>query len=294
MIERQHLQIMREIERQGSLTKAADALFLTQSALSHSVKKLEDSLGINLWQKKGRQIQMTQAGIALLKSAEKLLPQFEKIEDNLKLMAQGEKGILKIGMECHPCYQWLLKVVKPYLAKYPDVDVDVKQKFKFGGVGALYNQEIDLLVTPDPIQTKGLIFIPVFEYEQSLVVATDHPLAHKRFITPEDLIEQTLITYPVEPSRLDIFNLFLSVSNCLPKQHKTVEATDIMLQMVEANRAVACLPKWLVKQYQKEMNIKAIKLGKSGLQKTLYLGCRAEAQPIYLEDFLQLAKRTKG
>jgi len=63
-------------------------------------------------------------------------------------------------MECHPCYQWLLKIVSPYLRAWPDVDVDVRQKFQFGGIGALLAYEIDLLVTPDPVHRPGLVFEP--------------------------------------------------------------------------------------------------------------------------------------
>ena len=91
--------------------------------------------------------------------------------------ARGTRGTLRIGMECHPCYQWLLKVVAPYLPQWPDVDVDVKQKFRFGGIGALVDHEIDLLVTPDPVPQPGLRFEPVFDYEQVLVVPRTHPLA---------------------------------------------------------------------------------------------------------------------
>ena len=66
-------------------------------------------------------------------------------------------------MECHPCYQWLLKVVSPYLENWPDVDVDVKQRFQFGGIGALFGHEIDVLVTPDPLHKPGLHFEAVFD-----------------------------------------------------------------------------------------------------------------------------------
>jgi hypothetical protein len=109
-------------------------------------------------------------------------------------------------MECHPCYQWLLKVVSPYLARWPDVDVDVKQKFQFGGIGALFGYEIDLLVTPDPLYKPGLRFEPVFDYEQVLVVSRDHPLAGVAYVKPEQLTKEVLITYPVAIDRLDIYN----------------------------------------------------------------------------------------
>lgn len=77
MLERIHLVIVREIHRQGSLTAAAGALFLTQSALSHTVKKLEQQLGTPVWDREGRALRLTQAGEYLLRLAERLLPQFE-------------------------------------------------------------------------------------------------------------------------------------------------------------------------------------------------------------------------
>ena len=157
-LERIHLAIVREVQAQGSLTAAAEVLCLTQSALSHSMKKLEQQLGTPIWLREGRSLRLTQAGQHLLALAQRVLPQLEQAEERLRQYARGEQGTLRIGMECHPCYQWLLKIVSPYLAAWPGVDVDVKQKFQFGGIGALFDYEIDLLVTPDPLPRPGLHF----------------------------------------------------------------------------------------------------------------------------------------
>ena len=148
---------------------------MTQSALSHSMKKLEQQLGTAIWVREGRALRPTQAGQYLLAVADRVLAQLDLAEERLRQFAQGERGTLRIGMECHPCYQWLLKVVSPYLAAWPDVDVDVKHRFQFGGIGALFGFEIDLLVTPDPLFKPGIKFEPVLDYEQVLVVARGHP-----------------------------------------------------------------------------------------------------------------------
>lgn len=163
MLERTHLSIVQEVDRQGSLTAAAEVLHLTQSALSHSIRKLEAQLGTDIWQREGRSLRLTQAGQYLLAVANRVLPQLALAEERLGQFAQGERGSLRIGMECHPCYQWLLKVVSPYLTDWPDVDVDVKQKFQFGGIGALFGYEIDLLVAPDPLYKPGLRYESVFD-----------------------------------------------------------------------------------------------------------------------------------
>lgn len=290
MIERIHLAIIREVEQQGSLTAAAEKLFLTQSALSHSIKKLEQQLGTDVWLREGRSLRLTQAGQYLLAVANRLLPQLSLAEERLRQFAQGERGTLRIGMECHPCYQWLLKVVSPYLADWPDVDVDVKQKFQFGGIGALFGYEIDMLVTPDPLYKPGLLFQPVFDYEQVLVVHRQHALAHLDYVRPEQLTNETLITYPVDIDRLDIYTQFLQPAGISPQVHKPIETTDIMLQMVASGRGVAALPRWLVEEYQSRFDVVPVKLGKQGIAKQIYLGIReTDVETDYVQAFIVLA-----
>lgn len=291
MLERSHLLVVREVERQGSLTAAADVLNLTQSALSHTVKKMEQQLGTQVWAREGRSMRLTQAGQYLLGLANRLLPQFEHAEDRMKQYANGERGTLRIGMECHPCYQWLLKVVSPYLARWPDVDVDVKQRFQFGGIGALFGYDIDVLVTPDPLKKPGLRFQPVFDYEQVLVVADSHVLAGESYVVPEHLSTEVLITYPVETDRLDIYTRFLTPANVVPKRHKVIETTDIMLQMVASGRGVAALPRWLAEDYADRMPLVPLRLGKKGVAKQIFLGTREADDAIdYLAAFVALAR----
>ncbi|MGA7813174.1 LysR family transcriptional regulator [Caballeronia sp.] len=295
MLERIHLAIVQAVDKYGSLTAAAEILCVTQSALSHSMKKLEQQLGVDIWLREGRSLRLTQGGQYLLAVANRVLPQLALAEERLGQYAQGERGALRIGMECHPCYQWLLKVVSPYLARWPDVDVDVKQKFQFGGIGALFGYEIDLLVTPDPLYKPGLRFEPVFDYEQVLVVNREHPLATADFVKPEQLTREVLITYPVETDRLDIYNQFLMPAGITPRRHKAIETTDIMLQMVASGRGVAALPRWLVEEYADKMNVVPVRLGRKGIAKQIFLGVReAETDIDYLKAFIDLARMPAG
>ena len=291
MIERIHLRVIQAVEEKGSLTAAANSLCVTQSALSHTIRKLEDNLGTAVWLREGRRLQLTQAGQYLLNISNRVLPLMSHAEEKLKQIAQGERGTLRIGMECHPCYQWLLKIVSPFLDTWSDVDVDVKQKFQFGGIGALLDYEIDLLVTPDPFNKSGLCFQPVFDYEQVLVVPTSHTLASSEYAVADDLNDQVLLTYPVATDRLDIYTQFLSPAGVVPKQHKTSETTDIMLQMVACNRGVAALPRWLAEEYCKKLPLSVVRLGKKGIAKQIYLGTReSDGNVEYLNAFIDLAR----
>lgn len=292
LIERIHLAIVQEVVRKGSLTAAAETLHFTQSALSHRIRHIEEQIGTPLWQRDGRRLRLTQAGQYLLDLANRVLPQFALAEERLRQFARGERGTLRIGMECHPCYRWLLKVVEPYLEGWPDVDLDVLQKFQFGGLGALINHEIDLLVTPDPMFMPMVHFEPVFDFEQVLIVCGGHPLADMEYVVPEQLVNEVLLTYPVRPDRLDIFNLFLQPAGIKPKQHKCIETTDILLQMVMAGRGVAALPRWIVDEYAKNMNIVPVRLGKEGIAKQIFLGIRkADDDVDYIAAFIEMAQR---
>ncbi|CAI3945355.1 LysR family transcriptional regulator [Commensalibacter communis] len=290
MLEIIHLEIIQELDKQKSLTKAAETLCLSQSALSHTIKKLEQQLGVALWVRDGRYLRLTQAGLYLLSLSSRILPQLNHAEMMIQQYAEGKAGNLRIGLECYPCYQWLLKVVSPYLEAWPNIDIDVKQKFKFGGLDALENYEIDLLVTPDPIFKEDLLFQPVFDYEQILVVGKNHPLKDKKYIQPTDLLNEILITYPVPADRLDIYSQFLIPAGIVPHQHKTIETTDIILQMVESHRGVTALPLWLVKENMKQFKIAPVRLGKHGISKHIHVGIRKKDQALpYIQSFIDQA-----
>lgn len=290
-LERIHLEIIHAVDAHGSMTAAAEALHLTQSALSHSMRKLEDQLNVKLWHREGRQLIPTQAGQYLLNTAGRLLPQFLHTEGRLKQFADGERGTLRIGMECHPCYQWLHKITTPYLRDWPLIDLDVKQAFQFGAVGALFSHEIDLLVTPDPYHKKGLLFESVFDYEQVLVVSADHRLADSAYVIPRQLGNELLFTYPVSEDRLDIYKHFLTPSGRTVRRQKVVETTDIMLQMVACGRGVAALPRWLVEEYAEQYPIKPVRLGKKGLAKQIFLGIREDDVEVdFLQAFMERAR----
>jgi len=294
-IERAHLEIVRAIDRLGSVTAAAESLYVTQPALSHSIRKLEASLGQKIWTREGRSLRLTPGGEHLLSVANRLLPQFERAEQQLQQFALGERGTLRIGMECHPCYQWLLKIAAPFLQAWPDVDLDVIQKFQFGGIEALYGHDIDVLVTPDPLKKQGLHFEPVFDYEQVLVVGPEHPLRKAKYVEPAQLAEETLITYPVSVDRLDVFSRFLTPAGITPKRHKLIETTDIILQMVACGRGVAALPRWLVLEQQDRFALFPIRLGKNGVDKQIFLGLRKqEAGIAYMKSFVEIARRGRS
>ncbi len=291
MLERSHLAILHALDTAGTLAEAAERLHLTQSALSHAIRKLEDQAGVALWQKEGRRLRLTQAGQYLLAVARRLLPQLEEADEVLRGYGEGLQGKLRIGMECHPCYEWLLGVVSPFLRRWPKVDLDVVQQFRFNGLEALLNHQVDMVITSDPLENPAFQNQPVFNYELMLVSAPDWRTDLIDVVTPEALTEVTLISFPVSRERLDVFTRFLLPAHREPKKLHQVEATEIMVQLVAAGRGVCTLPDWLARKFQASYPLKVRSLGDQGVHKSLYLVFRdQDASLAYLQDFLALAQ----
>lgn len=291
MIEISHLKIIRALADNGSLTAAANALFVTQSALSHQMRYLENKLETALWERQGRRLRLTQAGIKLLEAARQVLPVVEQAEETIQAYATGREGILRLGVECHPCYEWLKTVLADYLAEMPTVDVDIVHQFQFSGLEGLLNQHVDMLVTPDPPDENALISAPMFDYEQVLLVQENHPLAKRTHVQPADLKSELLLTFPVSEARLDIFSQFLTPAAVRPP-HKTMQSIDIMVQMVALGRGVTVLPDWLAQTYTDRLPLQALRLGQNGIHKTLHAVVREkDAGVFYIQTFIEMGRR---
>jgi len=291
MIERSHLKIIRALADNGSVTAAANALYLSQSALSHQIRYLEKKLELSLWQRDGRQVRLTQAGLLLLDVARQVLPVLEQTEKTLKAYQEGRQGVLRIGVECHPCYEWLKKVLKQFLHQLPDMDVDIVSKFQFSGLEGLINHHIDILVTPDITAHQHIVYEPMFDYEQVLLVSEENPLSEQKIIEPEQISSELLLTFPVPRERLDVFSQFLLPAGIHPET-KTMESLDIMVQMVSMSRGVTVLPDWLAASYAASMPVSILKLGKSGMHKTLSAGLRKQDTSIsYAQQFIDLGRQ---
>ena len=290
MIERIHLAILEALEREGTLSRAADALGLTQSALTHSIRKLEDLSGARIWEKRGRTLELTTAGREVLATSRSVLPRLDALDRSLRAFGSGTRGTLRIGVECHPCFEWLMGLLDDFLADWPDIDVDVLRDLDFDGLGALEDRKVDLLVTPDCLPRRGLVYQGIHSFELELLVASNSPLASRDWVEPGDLADQVLLTYPIPRHRLDVFAVFLDPAGVEPARHQQVEAVELMVQLAAAGRGVSTFPDWLARRYASEFAVVGKRLGAGGIQKELYLVHRDGDEEIrYLGDLLQRA-----
>ncbi|MBS0484417.1 MAG: LysR family transcriptional regulator [Proteobacteria bacterium] len=295
MIEHSHLKIIQALHANGTLTGAANALCLSQPALSHQIGYLEKKLGVALWKRDGRSLRLTQAGKLLLEAANQVLPVLAQAEQTLQAYGEGRQGVLRIGVECYPCFEWLTGMIGQYMRQMPGIDVDIVQKFQFSGLEGLLNHHIDILITPDLVRKEGIEYEILAEYQLVLLAAPDHPLANLPQITPELLSKETLLTFPVPLERLDILTHFLTPAHLEPEKLKQIESLEIMLQMTALNRGVCVLPEWLADIKNKDLNLKKIRIGEQGLFQKLYLALREVDKAIpYIKFFIAAGQQCTG
>lgn len=290
-LELRHLKTIKAIHEAGGLARAAEQLHITQSALSHQIKGLEEQAGVELFVRRSKPLKLSAAGHRLLRLAEKILPEIDKLEEDFRSLRSGKSGRLHIAIECHACFEWLFPVLEEFRKAWPDVDVDIRPGLAFDALPALQKEEVDLVVSSDPEDLPGVTFSPLFDYEPVFLASAAHPLAAKPFIQAEDFRDELLITYPVERSRLDVFSQLLNPAGVEPRGVRQVELTAVILLLIASNRGVAVLPDWVVREVRYNADYVTRPLTETGLTRRLYAAVRSDDQEKpFMAHILRLAR----
>ncbi|MFP7571141.1 LysR family transcriptional regulator [Marivita sp. S2033] len=291
-IEFRHLRTIKAIHDYGGVARAADQLNITQSALSHQIKALEDQAGVELFVRRSKPMRLSAAGMRLLRLANQVLPQVEALAAEFDGLRGGSSGRMHIAIECHACFEWLFPVLEAFRKSWPDVDVDIRPGLAFDALPALQKEEVDLVVSSDPEDLPGVTFSDLFDYNAVFVAASSHPLAAKPFVEAEDFRAETLITYPVERARLDVFSQLLIPAKVEPASVRQVELTAVILLLVASNRGVSVLPDWVVREVKYNSDYVTRPLTKSGITRSLYAATRsADTEKPFVADLIRLARQ---
>ena len=290
-LEMRHLRAVRAIHDAGGLSKAADMLNLTQSALSHQIKGLEDQVGIDLFVRRTKPLKLSVAGMRMLKLADRVLPEVEAAEDEFRGLLSGKTGRLHIAIECHACFEWLFPVLETFRKAWPDVDVDIRPGLAFDALPALAREEVDVVVSSDPEEHPDLEFSPLFDYEPVFVASSQHPLSQKEWIEAQDFRDEVLITYPVERPRLDVFSQLLMPAKVEPRSVRQIELTAVILLLVASNRGLAVLPDWVVREVRYNSEYVTRPLTEHGLTRRLFAATRrVDTTKPFMAHLLKLAR----
>jgi LysR family transcriptional regulator for metE and metH len=291
MLELRHLRSVVAIAETGSISKAGKRLNLSQPALSHQMKALEDYLGTELFQRKSNPLRLSNSGQRLLTSAyevEKLVMQCER---DIARIADGKAGQLRIAVECHSCFDWLMPSMDAFREGWPEVEMDLVAGFQPDPVGLLLEDAADLVIVSQAKPRTGVKFHPLFRYEVLALLARHHPYTKKSYLTAKDFEKETLVTYPIPDDRIDVIREILQPAGIDPPRRKT-ELTVAILQLVASHRAIAAMPGWAVQPYLEKSYVVSRPIRKSGLFSNLYAATTTErATSVYMVEFLDTMRR---
>ena len=289
-VEVRHLKLVRAVVREGGLTRAAAALHLTQSALSHQLAELERRLGATLFARAGRRLVATPAGERLACAAEEILGELERAEGDLPGLDGAGGGVIRVSTECYTAYHWLPRALESFRHRYPRVSVQIVVEATRRPLPALLEGRLDLAIVTQKSGNRPIEHHPLFDDEMVLVVPPGHPLADAPFVTPAQLAAETLILYSIPLAESDLFQRFLRPSGVTPARIVHVELTEALLELVRAGQGVAGLAGWAVAPDVKARRLIAIRLGRRGLRRRWYAALRTRHPP-YVAAFVDQVRR---
>ncbi len=291
-LELRHLRTLSAIAETHSLSKAAARLHLTQPAVSHQVKALEDLYALPLFERKTMPLKLTPAGQRLLLLARALEQQVAEAERDLARIADGRVGQLRIAVECHSCFDWLMPSMDAFRERWPEIEMDLVSGFHADPVGLLHEDQADLVIVSHALKRPNTTFHPLFRYEVSALLAREHALAAKPYLVARDFAKETLVTYPIPDDRIDVLREVLIPARIDPAKRRTAMLTVAILQLVASRRGIAAMPRWAVQPFLDREYVVARPIGKRGLQSALYAATTDEvAKTAWMRDFLEIMRR---
>jgi LysR family transcriptional regulator for metE and metH len=288
-LEVRHLKLMTAIADQGSVTSAANHLNLTQSALSHQLRDIEDKLGAALFQRVSRRMLLTPAGERLLESARSVLEELRRAEEEIKDRAARTRRLLRISTECYTCYHWLPSMLKLLSGKHPHVQVRILAEATRRPIQALLDGKLDLAITSTRVRNQKLVYKALFQDELVVIMRPDHPLARRPFLVAQDFADQHLIAYAVPKEELTLYQQVLVPAGVVPREFTQVELTEAILEMVKAGMGVSTMARWAAAPHLQSGTLKAIRLTRGGFRRTwCAVMLRTKVMPDYIRDFVKI------
>ena len=287
-LEVRHLQMVTAIAEEGSVTRAGNRLHLTQSALSHQLRDIEDRLGARIFQRLARRMVLTPAGERLLVSARAVLDQLQRAEEEIRRIGSDQAGLLRLCTECYTCYHWLPSLLKRFRQKFPRVEVRIVVEATRRPIQALLEGRLDLAVVSHEVRNRRILLKPLFQDEFVVVMSPEHRLAGRPYVRPEEFSEETLITYTgLEESTG--YQKVLAPAGITPRQTLQVQYTEAMTEFIKAGLGVGVMAQWTVAPQIASGEVCASPFTQKGLHRQWNAALlRSGSAPDYLLEFVGL------
>jgi LysR family transcriptional regulator for metE and metH len=288
-LELRHLRLVAGIADAGSMTRAAERLHLTQSALSHQLRDIEDRLGTPFFTRLGRRLVLTTAGRRVLDAARRVLPDIERAEADVRRLAGHGDGTIRVCTECNTGYHWLAPLLAAFHRKHPRVSVHVAADATAGPVNALLDGGVDLAILIDPAPDRRFRLRPLFEDEMVAIVAKSHRLAKKRWAGADDLAAEHLLLYTSRPEESFVLRRVLTPASLVPARVSFIMLTEAMIELARAGTGVGVLPRWSAHRAIASGGVVALPITRRGMRRH-WVAATLAAQPVapFMTDFIDL------
>ncbi|ASU33565.1 LysR family transcriptional regulator [Mucilaginibacter xinganensis] len=252
-----HFRLIDTISKDGTLTKAANTLHLTQSALSHQLKELERELEVEIFNRQGKRLHLSEQGYRFLRSSEKILAEIKSLEEDINNYKNGKTGNLSISMQCYTAYHWLPGIIKYYKKQWPDINIQILSDATRRPLEFLMNGDLDIGIIRTQMVNTRIRYEPIFEDKLTAVLSKDHPLAKKDVIEISDFQDQELILPLYDPSYQDtpVIESLIQSQHVKPKTLHRIHYTDATIEMVNAGLGITVMADWIVQPYLQGRNI---------------------------------------
>jgi LysR family transcriptional regulator for metE and metH len=277
-VELRDLELLETVAEVGTLTAAAERLYVSQPALSQRLARLEDRLGSPLFHREGRKLIATAAGVRMLSSARAVLAELRSAERDIRELRAGRDRRVRFTAQCSTTYQWLPPVIRALQRDHPGTEVRIEQVAGDEPLAALLDDRVDvaLVTKPDRLMER-LEVVPLFRDQMVAIVALDHPWTRRSHVTARDFTDVHLVLYDIyDQSRSPAQPLPLPAS-ARPGRVSTVPlVTDLVIEMVAAGEGISVLPQWVAAPYADGANARVapVRIGANGDWRTWHLATR--------------------
>jgi LysR family transcriptional regulator for metE and metH len=254
-IELKDLRLVSAIAAFGSVTRAAQKLHSSQSALSHQLISLERNLDTRLFDRVGRAMVPTAAGLELIRGAQRILPELASIETAITRRDQARTRPLRIATGCYTCYQWLPDVLKIFTGMHPDIEVEIILEATRRVTDALSENELDFAITAMPPAQESFTKKKLFSDPFVAVVSATHRLAScQAGIQWNELAQETILTHDMsveDANKLkDAIHFGTAKSGSVAASRiRLVPFTEAIVELARSGLGVGILSQWTARNY---------------------------------------------
>jgi LysR family transcriptional regulator for metE and metH len=286
-MEIRHLRLVLTLAAEGTLTAAGKKLYLSQSALSHQLREIEDELGVQLFQRAKRRMVLTPAGKRVLDSADVVLGEIETARDDITRMSNGESGTLRVSACCSAGFHWLPKVLKPFKKSFPGVEVSIDTAISHDPIALLMSNSADIAIVNFKREQQGIAYLKLFDDNVVAVVGHDHPWAERAQVSARDFADAHLISYDLPFEKVEFNRQILAPAGVEPKSLTRVPTTDAIIELVKAGMGVAVLNLWTAQPYLETHELASVRLRKNGFNHSWYAAITDDRRkPPYIAQFI--------